>query len=204
MTLTIDQVKELKKNKRNFTQTIDLIVNLSNIDLKKPENRIREKVKLSHKIKDIKLCFIVDALLPQTKEINHNVLTKTNLDLKPREAKKLASNYDFFVIEAPLMPLVAKVLGKYVGPRNKPLIPIPPTTKDIKKVIEDLEKTASINLVKNPIIQIPIGKQDLEEKKIIENYKAAIDKIKELIEPKKAQIKSIYIKLTMSKPIKVL
>jgi large subunit ribosomal protein L1 len=202
--LTVDKLKELRKNKRKFTQTVDLIVNLSNLDLKKTENRIRDRIKLPNKIKEVKICFIVDALLSKTKGINHKVLTKTNLDFNKREAKKLASNYDFFVVEAPLMPTVAKVLGKYIGPRNKQMIPIPPNTKDLKPIIEDLEKTVSINLIKDPLIQIPIAKEDLEEKKIIENYNSAINKIKELVESKKAQIKSIYIKLTMGEPIKVI
>ena len=202
--LKVEQVREIKKGKRNFNQTIDLIVNISNLDLKKPENRIREKVVLPHKIKDVKICFILDSLLLKAKGIEgHKVLSKNDLDLKKRELKKLAKDYDFFVIEAPLMPLAAKFIGKYAGPRNKPLIPIPPNTKDLGVIVKNMEKTISINLVKNHIIQVPIGKQDLEDKKIIENYKAVIDKIKEVLEPKKGQIVSIYLKTTMGSPIKL-
>jgi large subunit ribosomal protein L1 len=204
MDLTAEKIKELKKHKRNFTQTIDLIVNLSNLDLRKPENRIRDKIKLPNKVKDAKICFIVDSLLPKAKETNCKVLTKNDLEFDKREAKKLARDYDFFVIEAPLMPIVAKVLGKYISSRNKLMLPIPPNIKDLEPVIKDLEKTISINVIKNPVIQVPIGKEDLDEEKIIENYKYAIEKIKELIEPKKAQINSIYLKLTMSKPIRIL
>jgi len=197
-------IKELKKQKRNFTQTVDLIVNLSNLDLKKPENRIRDKIKLPNKIKDVKVCLIVDSLLSKAKETGCEVLTKSDLEFTKREAKKLAREYDFFVIEAPLMPIVAKILGKYISSRNKPMIPIPPNIKDLKSVIKDLEKTISINVVKNPIIQVAVGKEDAEEEKIIENCKYAIERIKELAEQKNAQIKSAYLKLTMSKPIRIL
>ena len=204
MDITPQMIEELKKQKRNFTQTVDLIVNLSNLDLKKPENRIRDKIKLPNKIKDVKVCLIVDSLLSKAKEIGCKVLTKSDLEFTKREAKKLAKEYDFFVIEAPLMPIVAKILGKYISSRNKPMIPIPPNIKDLKSVIKDLEKTISINVVKNPVIQVAIGKEDAEDEKIIENCKYAIERIKELAEQKNAQIKSVYLKLTMSKPIRIL
>ena len=204
MDITPQMIEELKKQKRNFTQTVDLIVNLSNLDLKKPENRIRDKIKLPNKIKDVKVCLIVDSLLSKAKETGCKVLTKSDLEFTKREAKKLAKEYDFFVIEAPLMPIVAKILGKYISSRNKPMIPIPPNIKDLKSVIKDLEKTISINVVKNPVIQVAIGKEDAEEEKIIENCKYAIERIKELAEQKNAQIKSVYLKLTMSKPIRIL
>ena len=204
MDITPQMIEELKKQKRNFTQTVDLIVNLSNLDLKKPENRIRDKIKLPNKIKDVKVCLIVDSLLSKAKETGCEVLTKSDLEFTKREAKKLAKEYDFFVIEAPLMPIVAKILGKYISSRNKPMIPIPPNIKDLKSVIKDLEKTISINVVKNPIIQVAVGKEDAEEEKIIENCKYAIERIKELAEQKNAQIKSVYLKLTMSKPIRIL
>ena len=204
MDITPQMIKELKKQKRNFTQTVDLIVNLSNLDLKKPENRIRDKIKLPNKIKDVKVCLIVDSLLSKAKEIGCKVLTKSDLEFTKREAKKLAKEYDFFVIEAPLMPIVAKILGKYISSRNKPMIPIPPNIKDLKSVIKDLEKTISINVIKNPVIQVAVGKEDAEEEKIIENCKYAIERIKELAEQKNAQIKSVYLKLTMSKPIRIL
>jgi len=204
MDITPQMIKELKKQKRNFTQTVDLIVNLSNLDLKKPENRIRDKIKLPNKIKDVKVCLIVDSLLSKAKETGCKVLTKSDLEFTKREAKKLAKEYDFFVIEAPLMPIVAKILGKYISSRNKPMIPLPPNIKDLKSVIKDLEKTISINVVKNPVIQMAVGKEDAEEEKIIENCKYAIERIKELAEQKNAQIKSAYLKLTMSKPIRIL
>ena len=191
--LKTEQIKEIKKERRNFSQTVDLIVNISNLDLKKPENRIRERIVLPHKVKDVKVCFILDALYTKGKALgeNHKVLGKSDLELKKRDAKRIARDYDFFVIEAPIMPVAAKILGKYTGPRNKSLIPLPPNTKDLNAVISNLEKTVSLNIVKNPLIQVPIGKENMEDKKIMQNYKTVVDKVSELLEPKKGQI--IYL-----------
>jgi len=202
--LKVEDIKKLRENKRRFCQTFDLVVNISNLDLKKPENRIRDRIKVPHKIKDRKICFIVDSLIAKAKETNQKVLTKTELDFGKREGKKIAKEYDFFVVEAPLMPIVAKTLGKYVGPRNKPLIPVSPMAKNLSSIIEELERTISVNLVKNPVIQVPIGTEKLEDKEIIENFNVAFDKLKESVEGKKGLIKSVYIKLTMSKPIKLI
>ncbi len=202
--LKVEDIKKLKENKKGFSQTFDLVVNISNLDLKKPENRIRERIKLPYKIKDREICFIVDSLVTKAKETGKKVLTKNELDFDKKEGKKIAKEYDFFVVEATLMPIVAKSLGKYIGPRNKSLIPISPVTKDLSATIRDLEKTISVNLIKNPIIQVPIGTEKSKDEEIIENFNVTYDKLKESIEGKGGLIKSVYLKLTMSKPIKLM
>ena len=202
--LKIEDIKKLRENKRNFNQMFDLVVNISGLDLKKPENRIREKVKLAHKVRDRKICFIVESLITKANETKQKVLKISDLDFKKSEGKKLAKEYDFFVVEAPLMPKVAKVLGKYIGPRNKLMIPVPPTAKNLSLVIQDLERTISVNLVKQPLIQIPIGTEKLKDEDLIENFNIACNHIAENIENKGGNIKSVYIKLTMCEPIKLL
>ena len=54
-------VKEVKSKaiERKFSQSIDLAINLQNIDVKKPEGRIQERIELPHSIgKEIKICVI--------------------------------------------------------------------------------------------------------------------------------------------------
>lgn len=201
--LKSEDLKKMKEEKRGFTQTYDLMINVASLDLKKPENRIRDKIKLPHKVKNRKICIIVDTLISKAKATGQKVLTKNDLDFGPKEGKKLAREYDFFIVEATIMPAVAKVLGKYIGPRNKSLIPVPPAIKDLSEITEDMEKTVSINLLKNPLIQIPIGSESLSEKEVIENFNVAYEKIKDSVEKKGGMIKSAYFKLTMSKPMKV-
>ena len=47
---TLEAIKEAKERakKRSFVQSIDLIVNLKDIDPKKSENRIQELIELPH------------------------------------------------------------------------------------------------------------------------------------------------------------
>jgi len=203
--LTVQDVKKLKEeSKRGFNQTIDLAITIAGLDIKKPENRIREMLRLPNKVKDAKLCFVVDTLFGEAKKTGQYVLSKNDLDLKPRDARKLARDYDFFAIESTLMPAFAKALGKFVGPRNKQMVPIPPTLKDLKPFVEGLNYSVQLNVTKAPVVQIPIGKTDLKDEQILENYKYVIEKLKGKLESKKGQIKSVYIKTTMGKPRKVM
>ncbi len=202
--LKVEDLKKLRENKRNFNQMFDLVINISGLDLKKPENRIRDKLKLTHKVRDRKICFIVESLITKAKETKQKVFKVSELDFKKSEGKKLAGDYDFFVVEAPLMSKVAKILGKYIGPRNKSMIPLPPTAKNLPLVIQDLERTVSINLIKQPLIQIPIGTEKLKDEELIENFNTAYTHINENIESKGGIIKAVYLKLTMCEPIKLL
>jgi len=51
-------VKEVrsKASERKFSQSIDLAINLQNIDMKKPEGRIQERIELPHSLgKELKV-----------------------------------------------------------------------------------------------------------------------------------------------------
>jgi large subunit ribosomal protein L1 len=203
--LTVQDIKKLKdESKRGFKETIDLAISIQGLDVKKPENRMREAIRLPHKVKDATVCFIVDGLFGLATETKRKVLSKNDLDFKKRDGIKLARDSDFFAIESPLMPAAAKALGKFIGPRNKQMIPLLPTTKDFKPFLEGLDHTVQLNITKAPTVQIPIGKTTLKDEQILENYNYVIEKIKGKLESKKAQIKSVYIKTTMGKPMKVM
>ena len=57
----IEAIKEVKtnNNERKFSQSIDLAINLQNVDMKKPEGRISERIELPFSAgKDLKVCVI--------------------------------------------------------------------------------------------------------------------------------------------------
>ena len=71
-------IEEVRKNstKRNFKQSFDLIINLKNLDLKKPEHQIELFIPLPNsKGKPVKICaFIGPELLEQAKNCNKYVV----------------------------------------------------------------------------------------------------------------------------------
>ncbi|MDH5441419.1 MAG: 50S ribosomal protein L1, partial [Candidatus Bathyarchaeota archaeon] len=56
-----EAIKELrsKSKKRNFSQSVELVINLRDVDVKKPEGRIQEVVELPHSVgKNVGVCVI--------------------------------------------------------------------------------------------------------------------------------------------------
>lgn len=192
-------LKELEKEKRNFEQTYDLIINLKNIDLSKPENKIKKEIVLPYgKGKPAKVCVISEKKGFTKEKIEA-------LGASKKEAKKFAKSYDFFLATPTLMPIIGKAIGKYLAPKNKMPQPIPPnaTDEDIEKMIKIKEKSIRFALKSELNIQLPVGKESMPLEHIIENVKTVLKEVISSLPKGKAQIKNIMIKKTMSKPIKI-
>jgi len=204
-TKIIEALKKAKEKskKRNFSQTWDLIVNLKNIDLTKPENRFSGAIILPNKKgKKTEVCVIADSSINEVKKLGVKYLTKDDLKkIKKTEVKKLADQYDYFLGEVTLMPQIGKILGPVLGPRGKMPKPFPPNA-NIKSMIESGEKTFNVN-VKIPIIQGAVGSEEMKEEEVAENIKAILNFIEGKLPKGKQQIKNIFVKLTMGAPVKV-
>lgn len=196
-------IKELreKSKKRNFTQTFDLIVNLKEIDLKKPENKFTEDLILPHgKGKEAKIVILSDMI---KEDVDFPVLKSSEIEIlakNKREAKKLVRKTDFFLAEPKLMPLIGKMLGQFLAPRGKmPKI----ITGDVKKIMEDYKKAIRIRIKDSPVVQCPVGNEKMEDEEIAENIKAVIEFLKTKLPKGEKNIAEVFLKLTMSKPVKV-
>ncbi|NIO45034.1 MAG: 50S ribosomal protein L1 [Candidatus Aenigmarchaeota archaeon] len=203
-------IEALKKTrdtkKRNFKQSFDLAINLKNIDLKKPENRIKTEVRLLHGPgKETKIGVIVDSLLPQANNIeNIVVIKKDQLALfgkNKKEARKIAKECRYFLAEAPLMPLVGKNLGPILAPRNLMPLPIPPNA-NLGAMVNEKRSVLKIQLKEAPTIHVGVGTEDMDDQKIAENVDAVIKNVISKLPKGKEQVKNYVIKLTMGKPVK--
>ncbi|MCX8159039.1 MAG: hypothetical protein N3D20_01980 [Candidatus Pacearchaeota archaeon] len=196
-------IEELRKNeKRNFEQSIDLIINLKGINPKKES--ISTIISIPHKIKDKKVCAFFN-------EKSNLVKTISKLDFpkyKEKKAlKKLAKEFDFFIASASLMPAVASTFGKVLGPSGK--MPSPQlgviSSEDenaIKQVLEKINKSIKIRVLE-PCIKLSVAKEGMKDEEIIENIMAVYNGVVNVLPIKKENVKNVMIKLTMSKPIKV-
>ena len=206
----VEAVKEAKARAkpRNFTQTVEIAVNLKDIDLRKPENRFKLEVVLPHgRGKEPKIAVIADgAVAEAAKKLGLDVISGEQLEelaKSPREARKLAKRYDFFIAAAPLMPKIGKYLGRYLGPRNKMPQVVPPTMTNLEPIVNRLKKTVRIQLKNNPVVHAPIGTEDMDDEKLAENAEAVLNAIINKLERGENQIKSVYIKTTMGPAVKV-
>jgi large subunit ribosomal protein L1 len=203
-------LEELRKNrkKRNFKESLELIIKLKELDLKKPENRINQTIILPHDIgKSVKVCVIATGQLAlKSKEANADlVLGKdqlTDLGNDKKAARKLLQEYGFFVAEAPLMPLVGKTIGPTLGPRGKMPTPINPNAP-IADVIDQARRTIKIRVRDQPVIQCRIGVDDMSDDNLSENIQAIFSSIEGKLERGVRNISEILIKTTMHEPVKL-
>ncbi len=206
----IKNIKDMNNKliKRNFKQSIELIVNLRDVDLKKPENRIRETILLPHEIPDRKVKVFVAAerdMAIKAREAGADlVLGKAELEQlsgNKKELKKIAREYDFFLAQPDLMPTVGRILGPYLGPRGKaPEVLLP--NANITEIISRLRKSIRIRLKDQPVIGTVVGKEGMSHEQIAENIKAVLATLEKKFKFPQ-NFRSIYIKGTMSEPIKI-
>ncbi len=206
----VEAVKEAKARAkpRNFTQTVEMAVNLKDIDLRKPENRFKLEVVLPNgRGKDPKIAVIADgAVAEAAKKLGLDVISGEQLEelaKNPREARKLAKNYDFFIAAAPLMPKIGRYLGRYLGPRNKMPQVVPPTMTNLEPIVARLKRTVRVQLKNNPVVHARIGTEDMDDEKLAENAEAILNAIINKLERGENQVKSVHLKTTMGPAVKV-
>ena len=203
-------LKELREKtpKRNFNQSIELIINLRDIDVSKPENRIRELIELPHPIgKKVRVCVFAsgDAALRARRAGADMVLEREEIESLMNDKKRqrqIAKQIDSFIAIAPLMPLVGRVFGAILGPRGKMPTPIPPTA-DMKREIERHRRLVMVRTRGQPVLSCRVGTEDMSDEDIIDNIEAVIGRIEGRLSRGIKNIDSIYIKASMGPPIKV-
>ncbi len=207
----LEAVKRAKEESkpRNFTQSIDVIINIKDLDVKKPENRFDEEVFLPNgRGKDIKIAVIADGeLAVQAKNAGANlVITKENLEdfgKDRKAAKKMANEYTFFIAQADMMPQVGRFLGPVLGPRKKMPKPVPANIKP-DPIMERLSNTVKVRIKDQPVIQTIIGSQDMDDEQIADNVEAVLGILDRKLEKGRNQIKSMYIKTSMGPVARVI
>ena len=121
--------------------------------------------------------------------------------------KQLANSHGFFVAQATIMPKVAQVFGKILGTRGKMPNPkagcvVPPKTS-LQPLYNQLQKTAILKAKQQQVIKVAVGVEDQKEEEIIDNILTLYTTLIHALPKEENNIKSILLKLTMSKPVEV-
>jgi large subunit ribosomal protein L1 len=210
--------KEGFKDKvRKFDETIDLIINLKDLNLNDPKQRIDKEIVLPNNTITTgtpNVCIIAsDEILLEARKlgletIDNDGLVQLNNEEK-KVKKKFVKKYDFFIVEDKMMPSVARYLARFLGPLGKMPKPFPSgygiisSPEDLKIAIERYQKIIRIQLKKQLLIQVKIGKKSMEEERVFENLKAVVDYVADQMPHRYNNIKSMFLKTTMGHPIKV-
>ena len=195
--------------KRKFVQSYDLVINLKDHDVK--QNPVDVFVNLHYpRGKKIKTAAFVDQqLVEQASKFCDLAIRETDFEKykDKKEVKNLAQNYDYFIAQATIMPKIAGIFGKALGGRGKMHNPklgcVVPPNANLEPLVKKLGTTVRLSTKKGTNMQCIVGKQDQPAEQIIDNiltvYNAAIKQL-----PNEAHnVKSVLLKTTMGKPVKV-
>ncbi|MCE8422697.1 MAG: 50S ribosomal protein L1 [Candidatus Methanoperedens sp.] len=207
----VTAVKEAleKSPQRKFKESIDLAINLKNLDMNQPQNRFDEEIILPNGVgKQIKIAVFAKGETGQRAKAAgaDYVLDPEEINVLGEDkarAKSLAEDVSFFIAESAYMPLIGKTLGPVLGPRGK--MPIPLTAdKDVVQIITKSRNSIKVRSKDKMTFHISIGKKEMDPVKLSENIEAIINRIEHKYERGLYNVKSIYVKSTMGPAVRVI
>jgi len=202
----------LKGQKRNFKQTFETIINLKDIDLKDPNQKVDMFIQLPHQRSKItKICALVDeALVLEAKKACDFVITKDEfqkIGSEKQKFKKIMNEHGFFITQPHLMAEVAKAFGKLLGPKGKMPNPkagcIIPPKAPLQPIIDRLRKTVRLTTKNEASIKVAVGDEGSKPEDIADNILAVFNAVAAVLPNKDKNIKVVYVKTTMGSPVKV-
>jgi len=196
-----------EKGKRKFKQSVELAINFKGIDFSKQDNRLNMEIILPYSKGKVgkAAIFATDRnLISKAQELGVEVIDGTKIDSIANDKEKLNSLLNYELLAQPnLMPEIAKKLGQFLGPRNKMPKPLF-NPSDLEKFVSNISKRIVIKSKGRflPTVHTVVGSEDMKPEEIFENIKEVINNISRKVG--QTHIKSIFVKLSMSKPLKLL
>ena len=205
----LDLLRKQSK-KRKFTQSVDLIFNLQQLNLKNPEEQVNLFIALPHaKGKPVRICGLVDKEMKKAADeaFDKALLRDDFLKLDAKALSQLARQFDFFVAQATIMPDVAKFFGKILGPKGKMPSPkagcVVPPNANLKALADRLRKTIRLAAKSERIAKAAIGTEAMTDEELEANILAATQTLLQSLPREKENLKNVLLKFTMSSPVEI-
>ncbi|MDO9539734.1 MAG: 50S ribosomal protein L1 [Methanocalculus sp.] len=193
---------------RKFRESVDITVNLKNIDMAQPKNRIDATILLPESAGTKRIAVLGKGdITSQAKESGVDLIIGPEeierLGGAPREARLVACEYDFFLAETAVMPLVGRYLGPRLGPRGKMPMPIPPG-QDIRPIVERLRGSIRIRTKDKMSFSTKVGTTEMSPDQLVENINAVLRRVESTLEQGSQNIRSVYVKTTMGPAVRLI
>ncbi|MEE9592663.1 MAG: 50S ribosomal protein L1 [Thermoplasmata archaeon] len=193
---------------RKFTESVEVAINLRDIDLSLPANRIEEEIVLPRgRGRDVKIAvFASGEMAVKARGSADIVIAPEDIEALAEDkarAKEVAQTHDFFVAEAPLMPVIGRRLGTVLGPRGKMPRPLPPGGDPVR-VIQNLRNAIRIRSKDRPTFHAPVGTRDMKPADLAENVETVLKRVEAKLPRGRANIGSVYVKTSMGPAVKVI
>lgn len=205
----IDIIKELfekYKGKRKFTQSVEIAINFKGVNFSKQDNRLNISIILPNgRGKSAEVLVYADKkeIVDAANSAGAKVVGSKDLESLSHDKEGMKGLLGYLSLAEPkMMGQVAKSLGSYLGPKGK--MPKPLIGGDVAGMINNITKSVSI-ITKGkflPTLQCAVGSELMEPEKIAENVEAVLEGLAKVVNAQ--NVKSVYVKLSMSPPIKLI
>lgn len=195
------------KGKRKFTQTAELMINFTSIDFNKQDNRLNLEVALPKgRGKEYKVAVFTDggqvafdAKNAGFATIGSEEIVKLGAD-RPK-LKALAKTHEFLA-EPRLMMVVGKHLGQFLGTRDK--LPRPLVGATMAALADKARRSVKLKSKGKylPVAQCAVGSENMSAEDLAENAYAVYEAVRGKVGGD-FFIKTLMVKLSMGKPVKV-
>jgi large subunit ribosomal protein L1 len=194
------------KGKRKFNQSVELAINFTGLDTAKQDNRINLEIKMPHpKGKSHAVIVFADDknIAAKASASGAKVVAGSEIPSIATDKVKLNELLNGELLAQPsLMPQIARALGQILGPRNK--MPRPLIGLDVNKAVEDTARSVYLRSKGKylPTVHCMVATENMEVAAIAANIDEVVNAVIKKVG--REHIRSVYAKLTMSAPMKIM
>ena len=192
---------------RNFRETVDLAINLRDLDLDDPSNRVDTGVVLPEGTgqETSIVVFAEGETALRAEDAADDVLDGDDLEElgdDDDEAKDLADETDFFIAEQDMMQDIGRYLGTVLGPRGKMPEPLDPDD-DVVEVVNRMKNTVQLRSRDRRTFHTRVGAEDMDAENIADNIDVILRRLHAELEKGPLNIDSVFVKTTMGPAVEV-
>ncbi|WP_424018266.1 50S ribosomal protein L1 [Halorientalis pallida] len=192
---------------RNFRETVDLAINLRDLDLDDPSNRVDTGVVLPEGTgqETSIVVFAEGETALRAEDAADDVLDGDDLEELGDDddaAKDLADETDFFIAEQNMMQDIGRYLGTVLGPRGKMPEPLDPDD-DVVEVVNRMKNTVQLRSRDRRTFHTRVGAEDMDAESIADNIDVILRRLHAELEKGPLNIDSVFVKTTMGPAVEV-
>ncbi|KAJ3268454.1 hypothetical protein HDV01_002733 [Terramyces sp. JEL0728] len=191
---------------RKFTETVELQIGLKNYDPQR-DKRFSGTVRLPNIPRpQMKLCILADAAhIDQAKAIALEFMSVDDLkklNKNKKLIKKLAKKYDAFLASEALIKQIPRLLGPGLSKAGK--FPTPISHNDnLEEKIAEIKSTIKFQLKKVLCLGVAVGHVKMTDDQLVNNTMLAVNFLVSLLKKNWQNVKSLFLKSSMGKPIRL-
>jgi len=193
-----------KKGERKFKQTVEVVFNFQGVEIEGAHKLNLNVLLPKGRGKDVEIGVFGDGdFNVKGKTVSKHVLTKAETEAESGNKRKMrvyAGQCYGFIAQADMMGLIGKSWGIVLGPRGKMPQPIPQNA-NVEDAVKRAKNIVRIKSKKLPMVQVPVGVDDMSAADLSENVLAVYTAVERVIP--RENIKSLYAKTTMGGAVRI-